>query len=83
MQFNALSGLNVTISTNVNDATILIYSHKSSNYGANIVGKYLLNVNVEAEHGIGGSLRELLTILHNQDRIRCILEGVILILVGV
>jgi hypothetical protein len=48
-----------------------------------IVGKYLLNVNVEAEHGIGGSLRELLTILHNQDRIRCILEGVILILVGV
>jgi len=41
-----------------------------------IVGKYLLNVNVEAEHGIGGSLRELLTILHNQDRIRCILEGV-------
>lgn len=48
-----------------------------------IVGKYLLNVNVEAEHGIGGSLRELLTILHNQDRIRCILEVVILILVGV
>ena len=41
MQFNALSGLNVTISTNVNDAKIVIYSNKSSNYVANIVGKYL------------------------------------------